>query len=111
MNRLLKPKVLGDVSRDTENGNNWTAFSSLPERINLNKERVVRIPFTKTSRYAIYAIAGIFLIFGSAVAPTLFTKASGDATTAATSTDPTAERTQSTNIRARFRVIRAKGTR
>jgi len=94
MNRLLKPKVLGDVSRDTENGNNWTAFSSLPERINLNKERVVRIPFTKTSRYAIYAIAGIFLIFGSAVAPTLFTKASGDATTAATSTDPTAERTQ-----------------
>ncbi len=94
MNRLLKPKVLGDVSRDREDGNNWTAFSPIPERLNLNKERIIHIPFTKIARYAIYAFTGIFLIFGSAAAPTLFTKASGDATMVATSTDPTAERTQ-----------------
>jgi len=94
MNRLLKPKVLGDVSREREDGNNWSAFSSLSKRVNLNEERVVRIPFVKIARYAIYAFAAFFLVFGSAVAPTLFTKASGDATTTATSTDPTAERTQ-----------------
>ena len=94
MSRLLKPKVLGDVSRDRDQGNNWTAFSSLPNRLDLNKERIIRVPFTKISRYAIYAFAGVFLIFGSASAPTLFTRASGDATTTATSTDPTAERTQ-----------------
>jgi peptidoglycan hydrolase CwlO-like protein len=96
MNRLLKPKVLGDVSRDRPDGDNWTAFSPLPERVNLNEERVIRVPFTKIARYAIYVFAAVFLVFGSAAAPTLFTKASGDAGngTAATSTDPTAERTQ-----------------
>jgi len=93
MSKLLKPKVLGDVSRDRDQGNNWTAFSSLPNRLDLNKERIIRIPFTKIARYIIYAFAGAFLIFGSAAAPTLFTKASGGATTAST-TDPTAERTQ-----------------
>jgi hypothetical protein len=44
----------------------------------------------------IIATAAIFLVFGSALAPTLFSKASGDASssTTPTSTDPTAERTQ-----------------
>lgn len=97
MNKLLKPKVLGDVSRDRPDGDNWTAFSPLSERLNLDEGKTVHIPLTKIARYVIYALAGVFLVFGSAAAPTLFTKASGDATsagTSATSTDPTAERTQ-----------------
>jgi peptidoglycan hydrolase CwlO-like protein len=95
MKRPLKPKVLGDVARDRNVGNNnWSAFDTLPERLNLTEERVIRIPFTKIARYSIYAFAAVFLIFGSAAAPTLFTKASGDATSGtASSTDPTAERT------------------
>ncbi len=93
MKRPLKPKVLGDVSFPRSEGDNWTVFSTIPEKLDLGKQRTLRIPLTKIMRYSIFAFAVIFMIFGSASAPTLFTKASGDATTVATTTDPTAERT------------------
>ncbi|HUC31176.1 MAG TPA: lytic murein transglycosylase [Candidatus Paceibacterota bacterium] len=95
MKRPLKPRVLGDISAKKSEGQNWSSFGPLASRVNLVEERVIRIPLTKTLRIVIIASAAVFLVFGSAVAPTLFTKASGDATGAtATSTDPTAERTQ-----------------
>jgi peptidoglycan hydrolase CwlO-like protein len=63
--------------------------------VNLVEERIIRVPLTKSLRMGIVAIAAVFLVFGSAVAPTLFTKASGTGPgSTATSTDPTAERTQ-----------------
>ncbi len=94
MSKLLKPKVLGDVSRDRAGGRNWTAFSTLSARLNLDEAKVVRIPFTKAARFFIYTLAGAFLVFGSVSAPTFFTRASGDATTStASSSDPAAERT------------------
>ena len=96
MKRLLKPRVLGDVSVQKANGRGWSSFGPLAARVNLVEERIIRIPLTKTLRFAIIATAAIFLVFGSALAPTLFTKASGDASssTTPTSTDPTAERSQ-----------------
>jgi peptidoglycan hydrolase CwlO-like protein len=94
MKRPLKPRVLGDVSVKKPNGRSWTSFDSLASRVNLVEERVIHLPVTKTLRIVIIASAAIFLVFGSALAPTLFTKASGDAnSTIATSTDPGAERT------------------
>jgi peptidoglycan hydrolase CwlO-like protein len=92
MSRPLKPKVLGDVAVRRRDGKAWNAFTSLPGRINLAKVRTIRIPLTRYSKYLAIAGAAIFLIFGAANAPTLFTRASGDATNA-TSTDPGAERT------------------
>jgi hypothetical protein len=95
MKRPLKPRVLGDISLKKPDGRNWSAFGPLVSRINLAEERIIRIPLTKTLRITIIAGAAAFLVFGSAIAPTLFTKASGDATTTvATSTDSTVERTQ-----------------
>jgi peptidoglycan hydrolase CwlO-like protein len=86
--------VLGDVSVKKSNGRSWSSFDALASRVNLVEERVIHLPVTKTLRIMIIASAAIFLVFGSALAPTLFTKASGDANgTTATSTDPAAERT------------------
>jgi len=104
MKRPLKPKVLGDVSFPKRDGTQWSVFDVLPEQVDLApQKRTLRVPFTQFSRYAIYALAGAFLIFGSVSAPTLFTHASGDATGAAaagsanastgTSVDPATERT------------------
>jgi peptidoglycan hydrolase CwlO-like protein len=96
MKRPLKPRVLGDVSVKKANEQGWSSFGPLVHRVNLAEERVIRIPLTKTLRVVIIASAAIFLVFGSAVAPTFLTKASGDATSAtttATSTDPGVERT------------------
>lgn len=94
MKRPLKPRVLGDVSVKKAGARGWSSFGPLAPRVNLAEERIIRIPLTKTLRYSIIAGAVVFVVFGSALAPTLFTKASGDATsTAASSTDPTAERT------------------
>ncbi|HEY5221077.1 MAG TPA: lytic murein transglycosylase [Candidatus Paceibacterota bacterium] len=92
MKRPLKPRVLGDVSVKKANGRSWSSFGPLATRVNLVEERIIRIPLTKSLRVGIIAGAAIFLFFGSVAAPTLFTKASNDATS--TSTDPTAERTQ-----------------
>ncbi len=95
MKRPLKPRVLGDVSAKKGNNQNWSSFGPLSPRVNLAEERIIRLPVTKTLRVTIIASAAIFLVFGSAAAPTLFSVASGDAAsgTIATSTDPAAERT------------------
>ncbi len=97
----LKPKVLGDVSFPKRDGTQWSAFSSLPGKIDLGaKPMTIRIPLTKIGKWTIPALAAIFLAFGSASAPTaILTRAAGDnasstvAATGVTSTDPTAERT------------------
>jgi len=95
MKRPLKPRVLGDVSVKKSNDQNWSSFGPLAARVNLVEERIVRIPLTKSLRIGVIVSAAIFLAFGSAVAPTFLTKASGDVTSAtASSTDPSAERTQ-----------------
>jgi TolA-binding protein len=95
MKRLLKPRVLGDISTKKADTRGWSAFGPLASRVNLADERVIRIPLTKTLRIGIIVAAAIFLVFGSAVAPTFLTRVSGDSTSAtATSTDPAAERTQ-----------------
>ena len=95
MKRPLKPRVLGDISFKKSDGRSWSSFGPLPARVNLVEEKIIRIPLTKSLRIGIIASAAIFLVFGSAVAPTFLSKASGDATGAATasSTDPSAERT------------------
>jgi peptidoglycan hydrolase CwlO-like protein len=95
MKRPLKPKVLGDVSVKKMDERGWNAFGQLPSRVNLIEEKVIRVPLIRTLRILIIASAAIFLFFGSVDAPTLLTKASGDdtTTTAASSTDPTAQRT------------------
>ncbi|HUC01565.1 MAG TPA: lytic murein transglycosylase [Candidatus Paceibacterota bacterium] len=92
MKRPLKPRVLGDISRKSGDSRSWSAFGPLAARVNLAEERVLRVPLTKTLRVGIIASAAVFLLFGSALAPTLFTKASGDGASA-TSTDPVVQRT------------------
>lgn len=99
MKRPLRPRVLGDVSARKPGGRNWSSFEPLAARVDLAGERVIHIPLTKTLRVTIIASAAIFFVFGSAAAPTLFNKASGDAASgggaaANTSTDPIAVRTQ-----------------
>jgi predicted nucleic acid-binding Zn-ribbon protein len=86
--------VLGDVTVKKANGRSWSSFGPLAARVNLVEERIIHVPLTKALRVGIIAAAAIFLFFGSAAAPTLFTKASNDAAgTTASSTDPSAERT------------------
>jgi peptidoglycan hydrolase CwlO-like protein len=94
MERPLKPKVLGDVSRQ---GKRIDVFGHLPRRVDLVERRLFRIPATTFLKYLIIAGAASFLVFGSATAPTtaLLTKAAGDTTTGTTtntadSTDVTA---------------------
>jgi len=95
MKRLLKPRVLGDISVQKASGWSWSSFGPLAGRVNLVEERIIRIPLTKSLRVVIIAAAAIFLVFGSALAPTLFTKASNDAASVtASSTDPMVERSQ-----------------
>jgi len=87
--------VLGDISVKKATAQGWSSFGPLAARVNLVEERIIRIPLTKSLRVGIIVSAAIFLVFGSAAAPTLFTRASGDATTVtASSTDPVVERTQ-----------------
>ncbi len=97
MKRPLKPHVLGDVSVKRGDARGWSSFGPLAARVNLVEERIIRIPLTKALRVVIVASAAAFFVFGFAVAPTLFSKASGDATdaagTTATSTDPAVQRT------------------
>lgn len=94
MKRPLKPRVLGDISRKSGDSRSWSAFGPLAARVNLAEERVLRIPLVKTLRVGIIASAVVFLAFGSALAPTLFSKASNDGSdAAATSTDPIVQRT------------------
>jgi peptidoglycan hydrolase CwlO-like protein len=95
MKRPLKPRVLGDVSVQKGDERGWSVFGTLPARVNLTEEKVIRVPLTNVLRILVIAGAAVFLIFGSVNAPTLFMKASGDETSSnTTSTDPSVERTQ-----------------
>jgi len=91
MRRCLKPVVLGDVIPPSARwGRRWSAFENPSLRINLSYKKAFRIPVVGSLRTLIALGATVFLIFGSAAAPTIFTHASGDATT----TDATVERAQ-----------------
>lgn len=92
MHRPLKPRVLGDVSSRRR----WDPFRSLSARLNLSKEKTLRIPLTKILRYTTLAAAAVFLIFGSVTAPTTssVTNAQDSSLPAASSTDPAAEQQQ-----------------
>ncbi len=91
MQRFLKPGILGDVvPPSAQCGRQWNAFERPSGRINLSRRAGFSIPATKLLRILIAAGATAFLIFGSASAPVIFTRASGDATT----TDTTVERAQ-----------------
>lgn len=92
MQRFLKPSVLGDVVPPSERcGRRWNAFERPSPRVNLSRAVAFTIPVTKSLRLLIAAGAAMFLIFGSAAAPTIVTRASGDA---ATTTNTAAERAQ-----------------
>jgi membrane-bound lytic murein transglycosylase B len=104
MNRPPRPRVLGDVSPRGENVQRFDAFAKISSRVNLHNKKTLRVPATKYLKYAIGAAAGIFLVFGSATAPTtaLLTKAAGDTdtTTSTLATATNANATSSTDIAA-----------
>jgi len=87
MERPLKPRVLGDVMPRNVQRNRWSVFGGSAPRINLAKEKILRIPLTKTLRSGIVIVAVAFLIFGSASAPTDFTRASGDTAASSAATE------------------------
>jgi len=96
--RPQKPRVLGDVIPRFKNGKEpWNAFRALSERLNFSEKKVLRIPATKFLKALIIVGSTVFLMAGSVSAPSLFTRAAGDATStagaAATSTDTAAQRT------------------
>ncbi len=90
MQRPLRPKVLGDISPRGTTAEQWSAFGDSSGRINLSDERKFALPITKISKRILVLGATIFLLFGSVTAPTIFTRASGNATTS----DTVAERNQ-----------------
>ena len=96
MDQPLRPRVAGDIVPRRANGKSWNAFRASPVRLNLSvRKRRIRIPVMKVLRPAVIAAAIAFFVFGSALAPTIFTRASGDT---ATTTDPnSAERVQLEN--------------
>jgi len=81
MQRPLKPKVLGDVIPVRRAGGRWNPFTAQNFRLNLKKEKIVRIPLVGWTKSAIVLAAALFLIFGSVAAPTIFNRASGDTAT------------------------------
>jgi membrane-bound lytic murein transglycosylase B len=120
MERPLKPKVLGDVSRQ---GKRIDVFSHLPKRVNLVEQKLFRVPVTRFLKYTIAFAAVAFLVFGSATAPTtaLLTKAAGDTTdatatgttntagsTTAIATDGSATAASSTNVAAEQAALQAQ---
>ena len=99
MERPLKPRILGDVvpragagtGRSGMEEERWNAFGAAAARINLSYDKkTFRIPVTRSLKALILFVGAAFLVLGSVAAPTIFTRASGDATT----TDTTAERNQ-----------------
>jgi len=82
---------MGDIVSRRKNGYEWSAFSTIPERINLTRQKMVRVPATQISRWLITTAAVFFFILGSVTAPTLLTKASGTATS---TQDAATERSQ-----------------
>lgn len=88
MGKILKPKVLGDVTPpkffkekfwrvNRVSGGRRDNFSFLPRRLNLSYERIFRFPATKITKFFVAISAAIFLVLGSANAPTTPTRASG----------------------------------
>jgi peptidoglycan hydrolase CwlO-like protein len=82
---LLKPKILGDITSSDQESNHWSVFECAPERINLSKKRFSNFNFTKPIKVAVFFVASIFFLFGSANAPSIFTTASGDNSTSTAS--------------------------
>src|SRR5665213_3918745 len=88
MQRPLKPRVLGDISRRENGRKRIDVFGSLPTRIDLTEQKVFRIPATTFLKYLIIAGAAAFLVFGSTTAPTtaILTRAVGDTTNTSANT-------------------------
>jgi len=77
MRKFLKPKVVSDISSRDRRAGKPDAFSSVPQRLNLGYQSVLRISLVAYSKFAVCMLAAIFLIAGSVNAPTFFTTASG----------------------------------
>ena len=94
MERPLKPRVLGDISRRGNSRKRIDVFGTLPERVNLSERKTFHIPATKFLKFFISAAGAAFLVFGSAIAPTtsILTRAAGNTTTASSTVDTSAER-------------------
>lgn len=98
MQRPLKPRILGDISRrggvskDGRGDRRIDMFDPLPHRVNLStaNKRTFHVPATKYLKFLIGAAAVVFLLFGSASAPTtaILTHASGDTATTVASSAP-----------------------
>jgi peptidoglycan hydrolase CwlO-like protein len=93
MERPIKPRVAGDIVPLRGREGRWSAFNVSQLRLNLSSPgRSIKIPLVAVMRPIIIVVAVTFFVFGSALAPTVFTRASGDT---ATSTDSSsAERAQ-----------------
>jgi peptidoglycan hydrolase CwlO-like protein len=89
----MKPRALGDIVPLRSRGQRWDTFGAFPRRLNLSPaERVVRIPIINIARLTVIFGTAVFFVFGSVIAPTVFTRASGDTVSSASST--AAERAQ-----------------
>jgi peptidoglycan hydrolase CwlO-like protein len=87
MQQPVKPRVLGDIVTRRARKSHWDAFGVFSRRVNLSPSRAaLRIPITKIARFAAVIGAVAFFVFGSVIAPTIFTRASGDTTSSASST-------------------------
>ncbi len=91
---------MGDIVPSAAQGRSWDAYRTISQRVNLaeNAGRFYffrrlwrRVSFVGLAKSAVVAAAFAVFIFGSATAPTIFSRASGDNST---STDPTAQRAQ-----------------
>ena len=93
MEHPIRPRVAGDIVSRRPRKGQWDAFGTAQLRLNLSrKKRNIKIPLTAVLRPTIIIIAAAFFVFGSALAPTIFTRASGNTATDASSN--TAERAQ-----------------
>jgi peptidoglycan hydrolase CwlO-like protein len=98
MERPLKPKILGDIIPGSYKRKRWNVFTGLNNRINLAAKRsAVDFPLKKYAQSAIVVVAAAFLIFGSASAPTILTRASGDSSTSTAALSTADEQTQLQN--------------
>ena len=79
MPKILKPKVLVDVVlSNNSKAVTRNVFDSVPTRLNLFESKIFRFDVKNPIKAFFVVIAIIFLFFGSASAPSVFTKASGD---------------------------------
>jgi len=93
MEQRIKPRALGDIVPRRAHEGRWSAFSVSRSRLNLSdRNSNIRIPLRKLIQPAIVIAAVALFLFGSALAPTIFTRASGD--TATSTSSNSAERVQ-----------------